>query len=138
MNLSLFRHAFFLILIALVGGFFIPAMAVPRLGLSAHTIGCLSGALLIGVGAIWQHFRLTAAQLNGLKWSWLYSSYVNWLACMLGATLGAGKMTPIAANGLVGPAGAEMLMAALFGSVGVVSLVAAGLALYGLRDAKAA
>jgi hydroxylaminobenzene mutase len=78
MSLSLFRYAFVLILLSLIGGFFIPAMAVPRLGLSAHTIGTISGTLLIAVGAIWQHFQLSSVQSVWLKWSWLYSSYINW------------------------------------------------------------
>ena len=133
MNVSLFRHGFFLILLALVGGFFVPAMAVPRLGLSAHTIGVLSGVLLIAIGVIWQHFRLSSTQTAWLKWSWLYSSYANWLACIVGAVLGAGTMTPLASAGLVGTDFAEALMAALFGSVAVASLIAVGLSLWGLR-----
>ena len=132
-NLSLFRHAFVLFLLALVGGLFIPAMAVPRLGLSAHTIGILSGTLLIAIGAIWQHFRLAARQAWLLKWSWLYSSYGNWFACMLGAVLGAGQMTPLATANLVGAVWTEGLVSALFISVGVSSFVAVGLSLWGLR-----
>lgn len=133
MNVSLFRYAFVLILLALVGGFFIPAMAVPRLGLSAHTIGILGGVLLIAVGAIWQHFRLSARQAAWLKWSWLYSSYVNWFGCLAGAVLGSGKTTPVASAGLVGPDTAETLVAILLGSVGIVSLVAVGLSIWALR-----
>jgi (hydroxyamino)benzene mutase len=137
MNISLFRHAFVLILLALVGGFFVPAMAVPRLGLSAHTIGILSGVLLIAVGAIWQHFRLSHTQRAWLKWSWLYSSYANWLGCLVGAVLGAGKMTPVASAGLVGSDVAETAVAVLLGSVGIFSLVAVGLSLWGLRTEAA-
>jgi (hydroxyamino)benzene mutase len=133
MNLSLFRHGFVLILLSLIGGFFVPAMAVPRLGLSAHTIGILGGVLVIAIGVIWQHFKLSSAQVAWLKWSWLYSSYANWFACIVGAVLGAGKMTPLASAGLVGTDMAEALMAALFGSVGVASLIAVGLSLWGLR-----
>lgn len=135
MNVSLFRHAFVLILLSLIGGFFIPAMAIPRLGLSAHTIGALSGALLIAVGAIWQHFRLSNAQGAWLKWSWLYSSYVNWLACIVGAFLGAGKMTPIASAGHVGNNASEALVSALFISVAIASFLAVGMSLWGLRRA---
>lgn len=135
MNISLFRHAFVLILLSLIGGFFIPAMAIPRLGLSAHTIGALSGVLLIAVGAIWQHFRLSNAQSAWLKWSWLYSSYVNWLACIAGAFLGAGKMTPIASAGHVSNSAAEALVSALFISVAIASFIAVGLSLWGLRRA---
>lgn len=135
MNVSLFRYAFVLILLSLIGGFFIPAMATPRLGLSAHTIGTLSGVLLIAVGAIWQHFHLSTAQGTWLKWSWLYSSYINWLACLVGAMLGVGKMTPIASAGHVGNNTAEALVSVLFVSVALASFLAVGLSLWGLRRA---
>jgi hydroxylaminobenzene mutase len=134
-NVSLFRHAFVLILLSLIGSFFIPAMVTPRLGLSAHTIGVLSGVLLIAVGTIWQHFSLSNAQGAWLKWSWLCSSYVNWLACIVGAFLGAGKMTPLASAGQVGGSTVEALVSALFISVGIASLIAVGLSLWGLRRA---
>lgn len=133
MNLGLFRHAFVLILLSLIGGLFVPAMTVPRLGLSAHTIGALSGTLLIAVGAIWQHFRLSNTQSMWLKWSWLYSSYTNWFACIAGAFFGAGKMTPIASAGLVGSSTVEALVSALFISVAIVSFIAVALSLWGLR-----
>lgn len=133
MNVSLFRYAFVLILLALVGGFFIPVMAVPRLGLSAHTIGILGGVLLIAIGAIWQHFRLSVRQAAWLKWSWLYSSYVNWFGCLLGAVLGSGKTTPVASARLVGSDTVETLVAVLLGSVGIVSLIAVDLSLWALR-----
>ena len=133
MNVSLFRHAFVLVLLSLIGGLFIPAMAIPRLGLSAHTIGVLSGVLLIGVGTIWQHFRLSNAQGAWLKWSWLYSSYINWFACIVAAFLGAGKMTPIASAGHIGSSAAEALVSGLFISVAIASFLAVGLSLWGLR-----
>lgn len=136
MNISLLRHGFALILLSLIGGFFVSTMAIPRLGLSAHTIGALGGTLLIAVGAVWQHFRLSNAQSAWLKWSWLFSSYVNWLACTLGAVLGVGKMTPIASAGRIGSDAAEGLVSLLFISVAVTSLVAAALSLWGLRRAS--
>jgi len=133
MNISLLRHGFTLILIALLAGIFIPAMIFPRLGLSAHTIGVLSGTLLIAVGAIWQNFRLSARQSSLLKWSWLYSGYANWLGCLVGAVTGAGKMTPIATAGAVGPAFAEGVVMVLLVSTGIAAIVAIGLSLWGLR-----
>ena len=89
MNPSLFRHAFVLLLLSLIGAFFVPNMAVPRLGLSAHTIGVLSAALLLGIphvvlddrhgkissfrdawttgvrGSVWANSRSEAAALAG-------------------------------------------------------------------------
>lgn len=138
MNRSLFRHAFVLILLALVGAFFIPSMAIPRLGLSAHTIGLSSGVLLIALGAIWPHFHLSRAQQWWLKWSWLGSSYANWFGCLLGAIFGAGQMTPIASSGAIGGDLPEVAVALLLGSVVITSLIGVALALWGLRDRQPA
>lgn len=89
MRISLCRYAFVLMLLALLGAFFLPAMAVPRLGLSAHAIGMMSGLLLLALGAIWRQFSLTDSQRSWLKWSWIDLSYANWLGCLLGAVFGA-------------------------------------------------
>lgn len=134
MTRRLIRHGFILILIALVSALFIPAMPIPRLGLSAHTIGILSGVLLIAVGSIWTQFSLSPRQTQILYWSWLYSSYVNWLGCLLGAVLGAGKATPLASAGTVGSSDAEAVVGLLLGSVALASFIAVGLSLWGLRS----
>jgi hydroxylaminobenzene mutase len=133
MNVQLLRHGFILILLALAGGLFIPAMAVPRLGLSAHTIGVLSGVLLIVLGAVWAQFRLSARQTRLHYWAWLYSSYINWFACLLGGTLGAGRTTPLASAGYNGTPLMEGTVTALLVSVAVASFIAVGLSLWGLR-----
>lgn len=134
MNKAIIKHGFILILLALIGGFFLPAMTVPRLGLSAHTIGVLSGVLLIAIGAIWPIFELSSRQLKVMYWGWVYSSYANWLGCLVGAFTGAGKMTPIAASGAQGGVAAEMVVMALLVSVAITSLVAVALSIWGLRD----
>lgn len=138
MNRSLVRHGFILILLALVSGLFVQAMPIPRLGLSAHTIGLLSGALLIAIGAVWPMFVLSLRQSAVLYGAWLYASYINWLGCLLGAIFGAGKATPVAAAGVVGSAAAEALVGGLLLSVAVASFVAIGLSIYGLRERAAA
>ena len=134
MNKTIIRHGFVLILLALVSGLFVQAMPIPRLGLSAHTIGILSGALLIAMGAVWPLFVLSARQQQLMYWSWLYSSYVNWFACLLGAVAGAGKTTPVASAGAVGPAAAEAVVCILLVSVAVASFIAVGLSIFGLRS----
>lgn len=137
MNIQLARHGFVLILLALVTGFFVPAMVVPRLGLSAHTIGILSGVLLIAMAGIWGYFLLSGFQRSVLYWTWLYSSYANWLGCLIGALMGAGKMTPVASAGREGSAGSELIVACLLGTVALASLMAVALSLWGLRADKA-
>lgn len=138
MNRNIVRHGFVLILLALVSGFFVQAMPIPRLGLSAHTIGILSGALLIAVGAAWPLFVLSSRQQKVMYWSWLYSSYVNWLGCLVGAAAGAGKATPVASAGVVGPAAVEAAVGMMLLSVALVSFIAVGLSIFGLRSRAAA
>lgn len=134
MNNSAIRHGFILIALALVFALFIPAMEIPRLGLSAHTIGVLSGVLLIAIGAVWQQFFLSRGQRLLMYWAWLYSSYVNWLACLFGAIFGAGNMTPVASNSYSGAPAMEILVSILLMSVAVSSLLAVGLSIWGLRS----
>jgi hydroxylaminobenzene mutase len=131
------RHGFILILISLVTGFLLPTMQIPRLGLSAHTIGILSGVLLIGIGAIWSTFSLSTRQLFVMYWSWVYSSYANWLGCLVGAFTGAGQMTPIASSGAKADAGPEAIVAVLLISVAITSLVAVALSIWGLSRPSA-
>ena len=133
MNNSTIRHGLILIALSLLFGFLIPSMEVPRLGLSAHTIGILSGVLLIALGAVWQQFSLSARQLSIMYWAWVDSSYANWLGCLIGAIFGAGNTTPVASGGYEGSPAVEHLVTALLFSVGVSSLVAVGLSLWGLR-----
>lgn len=132
MNRNIIRHGLVLILLSLVGGLLLPAMSIPRLGLSAHTIGLLSGVLLIALGAIWPVFRLSVRQLRVMYWSWVYSSYANWLGCLVGAFTGAGKMTPLASSGAQAGPLAETIVAALLISVAVTALMAVVLSLVGL------
>jgi hydroxylaminobenzene mutase len=134
MNLRLLRYGFILVLISLVLSFFIPAMAVPRLALSAHTIGIMSGILMILVGAIWPVFGLGPAQAATMQWCWVYSGYANWLGCLVGAVTGASRMTPIAAGTSPGPFVAETLVSVLLVTTGLTALVAAGLSVWGLRE----
>jgi len=133
MHISLLRHGFFLVLLALLTGMFIPALQIPRLALSAHTIAILSGVLLIATGACWEAFRLGPRQSSLLIAALLVSSYGNWLACVLGAALGAGAMTPLASAGHLASTGAENLVAAILVAVVITSFVAVALALWGLR-----
>jgi len=133
MNNNAIKHGFILIALALIFGIFIPSMEVPRLGLSAHTIGVLSGVLLIALGAVWQQFSLSTHQLLVLYWAWLYSSYANWLGCLIGAIFGAGNTTPVASGDYVGTPAIENVVSIILMSVAISSLVAVGLSIWGLR-----
>lgn len=137
MNRNIIRHGFILILIALMTGLLLPAMQIPRLGLSAHTIGILSGVLLVGIGSIWSVFSLSPRQLCIMYWGWVYSSYANWLGCLVGGVTGAGQMTPLASSGSQAGTAAELTVAALLISVVITSLAAVALSIWGLRSHSA-
>ncbi|WP_376695540.1 hypothetical protein [Wenzhouxiangella sp. EGI_FJ10305] len=137
MHRPLIRHGFILILLALVGAFFIPAMAFPRLGLSAHTVGVLGGVLMIAVGGVFSAFSLPARLRSLLALSWATAGYLNWLGCLLGASLGAGRATPISARGAVGPDWAEYLSGGILVLAALASLLAVGLSIWGLRSGSA-
>lgn len=134
MNTGIIRHGFVLILLALISGLFIQAMPIPRLGLSAHTIGILSGVLLLAIGAVWPSFVLSVRQKRLMYWSWVYSSYMNWLGCLLGAVTGAGRSTPIASDGVVGAPVADAVVGMMLLTVVIASFIAAGLSIFGLRS----
>ena len=133
MNRSLLISGMLLVLLALLTGFAVPSVALPRLGLSAHTIGLLGGTLLIAVGAIGSQLRLGRRGERALAACWIYAVYSNWLGCLVGAATGAGRATPIASAGAAGPPAAEILVMFLLGTGSLVALAAVALSLWGLR-----
>ena len=48
-----------LFLFALIVGLVMPALAVPRLGLSTHLLGIMQGIFLMVLGVLWPRLRLT-------------------------------------------------------------------------------
>ncbi len=82
MENRLIRHGFILILLSLFTGFAILAAEAPRLAMSAHTIGLMSGILLLAIAGIWSRLALSEGQLKVTYWGWIYASYANWLGIL--------------------------------------------------------
>jgi len=120
-----------LFLLGLLAGFATPAFRNPRLGLSAHLEGVMNGMFLILVGLIWGRLRLSIWKARLALALLLWAGYINWLACLLGAVLGASRMTPIAGGQFSAAPWQENLVAVLFGSVGVTMLLAVLLLIWG-------
>ena len=129
---KLIKHGFILIFLALVTGFAIPQAQSPRLALSAHTIGLLSGILLLAVAGIWERLRLSERQLRVTYWGWVYSGYANWAGILFGAMVGTGRMTPLASGGATGADLPEILVGFLLISLSFAALIAAGLSIWGM------
>ena len=130
------RWGFVLILFAMLGAFFIPAAEIPRLAVSAHTVGILSGLLLVAFGAITPLLSLHPNVYSLTRGLWIYSGVTNWLDCLLGSILGAGAMTPVASNGLVSTPINEQLISVLLGSVAVTALTAVCFTIYGIKTER--
>jgi hydroxylaminobenzene mutase len=122
-----------LFLLGLLAGFASPIFLNPRLGLSAHLEGVMNGMFLILIGLIWGRVALGPGARKLTFGLLLWGTFVNWLACILGAVTGASRMTPIAGAGHSAQAWQEGLVAALFGSVGISMLAALVLLGWGLR-----
>jgi (hydroxyamino)benzene mutase len=133
MDRRLLQLGFLLLLLAFLTGLAVPALHVPRLGLSAHVAGLLGGVLLLVLGSVAP--RLALGPRAGVlhRASWVYATYAHWLACLLGAVSGASGLTPLAGAGQRGSPAAEHVVAVLLVSLSVAALLATGLALWGLR-----
>ena len=98
-----------LFLLGLLTGFAIPALKVPRIGLSAHLAATQMGVALIAFGFLWE--RLTfwngwSAPLAHVLW---ISFYIVWAAILLGGIWGTGRALPIAGAGHVAAKWQEQL-----------------------------
>lgn len=127
------RQGFLLILITLLGGIAAPYMANMRMGVGAHVIGLFGGLVLIGVGLARPLFTLGPRLWRTMHLSWFVAAYVNWLSATIGGLTGASSLTPIAGAGTTGSPLAETVVFWLFCIVGLSSLIAASLTVYGLR-----
>lgn len=136
MDRSLLRSGFVLILLSLLTGLVLPMLASPRLGLSAHLAGLMSGTLLVLVGVIARTLALGERGMRLLKWSWVYAGYSNWVAALLGGVFGASKLTPIAGAGTAGTALQEAVVYALLTTVVLSSFVAVCTVVWGLRGSS--
>src|SRR5574341_2580999 len=74
-------------------GFAIPALPIPRLGLSVHTLSALQGVMLLGLGLLWPRLHLGATASRIAFWTYLYSRFATLVPYMLAAVWGEGNST---------------------------------------------
>ncbi|MFZ5948273.1 MAG: hydrogenase [Stygiobacter sp.] len=85
-----------LFLFGLIIGLFVPMMANPRMGLTAHLEGVMNGMFLVILGLIWNKLFINDKWLSITFWLTLYGSFANFSAVIIAAITGAGKLMPIA------------------------------------------
>jgi hydroxylaminobenzene mutase len=127
-----------LFLLALLVGLFVPAFAVPRLGLSTHLLGITQGTFLLVTGLLWPRLRLTRAMSSVGFCLAVYGCLAAWTANLWAAIWGAGStMLPIAAGQARGSLLQEGLIAIALRSAAISLIAVAMLILWGLRTVGA-
>lgn len=129
----LLQSGVFLFLLGLLTGFAIPAMSVPRLGLSSHLEGIMNGMFLMLLGLVWPRLSLGKPLATMTLVAAIYGAFANWTATFLAAQLPAGELMPIAAAGVVGTPLAESIVSALLISLAIAMILVCGSLLWGLR-----
>lgn len=121
-----------------IEGFAIPYFAVPRLGLSVHSLSALVGVLLLAMGLLWPRLNLTAAMSRVAFWFLIYSAFAIVAAFLLGAIWGAGNSTmPLAAGAAHGSALQELAIKVVAYSSAPTGIISFALILWGLRTEPA-
>ncbi|HEY8949556.1 MAG TPA: hypothetical protein VIM56_11780 [Rhizomicrobium sp.] len=117
-----------LFLLGLLTGFAIPALKVPRIGLSAHLAATQMGVALIAFGFLWERLTFWNGWSTPLAHVLWISFYIVWAAILLGGIWGTGRALPIAGAGHTAAKWQEqitLLPLALgsFGGLGVIVML---------------
>jgi hydroxylaminobenzene mutase len=126
-------HGMVLFLVGLLMGIVVPAVANPRLGLSAHTGTLLNGAFLIAVGAVWAWVRLAPPIAATAYWLTVAGSYAGSLVLFLAGVWGTSRSTPLHGAGHAGTPWQENVVAAGLTLGGIALLLGSALVVWGLR-----
>ena len=122
-----------LFLLGLMGGFLIPFMPNPRMGLSSHLEGIMNGIFLVILGLFWERIALSSKWLNITFWLSIYGTFANWLGILIAAIFNAGKDLTVAANGQEGSPLAEGIVTLLLISLSIAMVVICTTVLIGLN-----
>ena len=115
-------------------GFVIPALPVPNLGRSVHTLSAFTGVLFLAVGLMWPMLKFGTATARLAFWFLVYSAFATIAGFVLAALWGAGgTIIAIAAQGGRGSDFQEAMIQAVMYPAAPTGIVAFALILWGLR-----
>jgi hydroxylaminobenzene mutase len=125
-----------LFLLALITGMIFPALANPRMGLSAHLVGLLGGLFLVALGVIWPEKDLPPNLDSAAFYLVIYGAYGNLVTTFLDATFATNRLTPLAGSGRLALDWQENIVTGglVLSSIAMVSVCL--LVLWGLRRAR--
>lgn len=129
---GLLRSGFVVLLLAFLIGLAIPLFLNPRAALAAHVTGVISAVLLIALAVVWDALGLAPGRAKLVRGLYLYGSYASLVAGVLAAIWGTSKITPIAGAGFHASAVKELVVQAIFVSLGLALLAATALVVLSL------
>ena len=119
-------------------GFVIPALAVPNLGRSVHTLSGFTGVLFLAVGLMWPMLKFGTTAARIAFWFLVYSAFATIAGFVLAALWGAsGTIIAIAAQGARGSDFQEAVIQAVMYPAAPTGIIAFALMLWGLRGKSA-
>lgn len=125
-----------LFLLSLLIGAAIPALPVPRLGVSAHTTGLQSGLTLWALGMMWQYVTLPIGVQRAAQALAVSGLYAVFISMVLAALWGASRSLPIAGAGHQANPFRETVVTALIAGGSLATTIAVAIVLWGLCASK--
>jgi len=121
-----------------LGGFAIPFLASPRIGLSVHTLSAFQGVFLLAVRLFWPKLKLGIAASWIAFWFFIYGAAAILIAYTIAAFWGVGNETIVLAGELPhglshGTAFQETVIKVIAYSSAPTGLASFALILWGLR-----
>jgi (hydroxyamino)benzene mutase len=129
-------HGLLLFLLSMLEGMFVQKMAVPRMGLSAHVGGAMSGLFLMALAGIWREVQLSPRAAKIVFWTSIVSFYLSSAGLLYAALFATHNSTPMNGAPLPGSPLHEAVTAALTGGGGAGVLFACVLGLWGLSRGR--
>ena len=121
---GLLRNGFVVFLLALLVGLAIPLFLNPRMALAAHVTGLMLAVFLIALSVVWDALGLAPGRAKLVRGLYLYGTYASLTAGVLAAIWGTSRITPIGGAGFHASATKELVVQAIFVSLGLALLAA--------------
>jgi hypothetical protein len=118
-----------LLAVSLVNGFLIESMPLVRLALSAHLVGLMGSAFLIGLSASWPALALAQRTSRIAALAAVCGFFGGWLVYFVAAATGTGGMFPIASSNTRGSAVLEGAISSALLSVALALFALCGIVL---------
>lgn len=118
-------------------GFAIPAMAVPIVGRSTHTLSALLAVIFLVMGLLWTRLDLGAMPARVAFWFLIYSGLAIDAAFFIAAITGAGHSTMPLSGAHKGSTGQELVIMGISYTSAPIGIISFALILWGLRNMPA-